>query len=158
MVAKAVWGWADRGTQKWSELRTREALDHNTYSLSIQDWTVALCMVDEPSINRILCHEWLFIKCAWLGRLEFNIANLLIVHLLLLFIDMALSCAAANCEGSALLYRWPSDPITAKAWTQWVKLKVVNFELTTTKRLCWRHFKAEDFDNYAAYVNRLVNR
>ena len=67
-------------------------------------------------------------------------------------------CAAANCEGTEHLFAWPqganSSTEQRRLWTAFVKRKVTNFIERPSSRLCFRHFKEEDFANYQEYVRR----
>ena len=67
------------------------------------------------------------------------------------------SCEAAGCEHQeGHMFLWPKDAERAAKWTAFVSLKRKAFKPSSTSRLCYKHFKEEDFSNFGRYKNNLV--
>ena len=68
------------------------------------------------------------------------------------------SCEAANCEERQKhLYKWPTDPKVAAAWTRFVSQKRANFKPDRQSSLCFKHFKDDDFVNFGMYKAGVVD-
>ena len=66
-------------------------------------------------------------------------------------------CEAGLCkENVKHLFKWPQDTNGAASWTSFVRQKRKNFTPDSQSRLCYRHFKEDDFTNYHSYQQGLI--
>ena len=58
------------------------------------------------------------------------------------------SCAASRCQNTNSLFAWPSSPSLQRKWTEFVRMKLPNFQPAHNTKLCFRHFKDTEFSNW----------
>lgn len=65
-------------------------------------------------------------------------------------------CSAGHCDATDHLFNFPSTDPRRDAWTRFVRDKRLSksggrWDPNSASRLCFRHFKTDDFDNLQMY-------